>query len=97
MAFFTPGMDTSVSSVFEALDKAKITDKDILCLHRRQGGEVQITFRTKSLKEKFLSLNSIKINDGNYALQDVDKPLTFLTIYDAPYELPDLSASCVLR
>ena len=24
-------------------------------------------------------------------LQDVDKPLTFLTIYDSPYELPDLA------
>ena len=90
-AFFTPSTDTSASSVFEALDKAKISDKDILCLHRRQGVEVQITFRTKSLKEKFLSLNSIKINDGHYALQVVDKPLTFLTIYDAPYELPDLA------
>ena len=90
-AFLTPSTDTSASSVFEALDKANITDKYILCLHRRQGGEVQITFRTKSLKEKFLSLNSIKINNGHYALQEVDKPLTFLTIYDAPYELPDLA------
>ena len=42
------------------------------------------------MKEKFLALNSIKINEGHYALKDVDKPLTCLTIYDAPYELPDL-------
>ena len=90
-AFFTPTVDTSASSVFEAPDKAKISYKDILCLHRGQGGEVQITFRTKILKEKFIALNSIKINEGNYALQDVDRPLTFLTIYDAPYELPDLA------
>ncbi|PFX33118.1 hypothetical protein AWC38_SpisGene1976 [Stylophora pistillata] len=27
----------------------------------------------------------------NYALQDIDKPLTFLTIYDAPFELSDLA------
>ena len=76
-AFFTPASDTSASSVFEALDTAKILEKDILCLDRQQGGEVQIAFRTKALKERFLALNSLKIKDGNYALQDVDKPLTF--------------------
>ena len=90
-AFFTPSSNTSASSVFEALDKAGITERDISCLHRRQGGEIQINFRTKVLKDKFLALNSIKINEGHYALQDVDKPLTFLTIYDAPYEFPDMA------
>ena len=74
-AFFTPASNTSASAVFEALDTAKIVEK---------GGEVQITFRTKALKERFLALNSLKIKDGNYALQDVDKPVPFLTVYDAP-------------
>ena len=90
-AFFTPNNSRNASSVFEALDKGKINEKDILCLHRRQGGDVQITFRTRALKEKFLALNSIRIDNGIHALQDVDKPLTFLTVYDAPYELPDLA------
>ena len=90
-AFFTPRQDTSAISVFDALEQAEIGERDISCLHRRMGGEVQITFRTTALKEKFLKLNSIKINGGNFALQDVDKPLTFLTIYDCPYELPDLA------
>ena len=90
-AFFTANNSTNESSVFEALDKAKINERDILCLHRRQGGEVQITFRTRALKENFLALNSISIDNGIYALQDVDRPLTFLTIYDPPYELPDLA------
>ena len=61
------------------------------CIEDREGGEVQITFRTKALKEKFLAMNSLRINEGNYALQDVDKPLTFFTVYDAPYKLPDLT------
>ena len=46
-AFFTPSQNTSATSVFEALDKAEIGERDILCLHRRQGGEVQITFVQK--------------------------------------------------
>ena len=68
-AFFTPSQNRSASSVFEALDRAEIGERDILCLHSRQGGEVQITFRTRALTEKFLSLNSIKINGGHFALQ----------------------------
>ena len=90
-AFFTPSQDTSATSVFEALEQAELGERDILCLHRRQGAEIQITFKTKELKETFLRLNSIKVNGGNFALQDVDKPLTFLTIYDCPYELPDFA------
>ena len=81
-AFFTPLQNTSATTVFEALEHAEIGERDISCLHRRQGGEIQITFRTTALKEKFLRLNSLRINAGNFALQDVDKPLTFLTIYD---------------
>ena len=42
-------------------------------------------------KEKSLWLNSLKVNSENYALQDIDKPLTFLPFYDAPFELSDLA------
>ena len=42
-------------------------------------------------KEKFLRLNSLQVDAEHFALQDVDKPLTFLTIYDAPFELSDLA------
>ena len=90
-AFFTPNLTASPKSVFEALDNGDISDKDVLCLHRRQGGEIQTTFRTEVLKEKFLRLNSITIDNENFALQDVDKPLTFLSVYDTPYELLDLA------
>ena len=63
-AFFTPNQNTGAKSVFDALDEANISEKDIWCLHRRQGGEVQITFRTKALKEKLLALNSLRIGDA---------------------------------
>ena len=38
-AFLTPSTAMSASSVFDALEKADICDRDILCLHRRQGGK----------------------------------------------------------
>lgn len=90
-ALFTPSRFTSSHSVFDALKSADIPAIDIQCLQRKLNGEVVITFRSNALKEKFLSLNSITINDENYALQDIDRPLTYLTVYDAPFELSDFA------
>ena len=53
--------------------------------------EVTVTFKSISAKEKFPRLNSLQVDAEHFALQDVDKPLSFLTIYDAPFELSDLA------
>ena len=89
-AFFTPSKNTSAKSVFEALEQAEIDPAEIACLQRKMNGEVTVTFKSISAKEKFLRLNSLRVDAEHFALQDVDKPLTFLTIYDAPFELSDL-------
>ena len=90
-AFFTPSKTTTAKSVFEALENADIDATEIACLQRKMNGEVTVTFKTISAKEKFLRLNSLQVDAEHFALQDVDKPLTFLTIYDAPFELSDLA------
>lgn len=90
-AFFTPSRTTTARSVFDALVNADIDHTEIHCLQRKLNGEVVVTFKTIAAKEKFLRLNSLHVNSENYALQDIDKPLTFLTIYDAPFELSDLA------
>ena len=43
------------------------------------------------VKEKFLRLNALAVGEHSYATQDIDRPMTFLTIYDAPFELGDLA------
>ena len=90
-AFFTPSRSTTAKSVFEALENAEIDASEITCLQRKMNGEVTVTFKTISAKEKFLRLNSLQVDAEHFALQDVDKPLTFVTIYDAPFELSDLA------
>ena len=90
-AFFTPSKTTTAKSVFEALENADIDATEIACLQRKMNGEVTVTFKTISAKEKFLRLNSLQVDAKHFALQDVDKPLTFLSIYDAPFELSDLA------
>ena len=90
-AFFTPNKNTSAKSVFEALEQAEIDPAEITCLQRKMNGEVTVTFKSISAKEQFLRLNSLRVDAEHFALQDVDKRLTFLTIYDAPFELSDLA------
>ena len=50
-----------------------------------------VTFKSISAKERIFRLNSLQVDTEHFALQDVDKPLPFLTIYDAPFELSDLA------
>lgn len=76
-AFFTPSRTTTARSVFDALVNADIDHTEIHCLQRKLNGEVVVTFKTIAAKEKFLRLNSLHVNSENYALQDIDKPLTF--------------------
>lgn len=54
-------------------------------------GKCVITFKMAEAMEKFVSLNSIKINSEHYTIQDIDSPLTYLTVYDAPFELSDVA------
>lgn len=90
-ALFTPSHNTSARSVFQALSSAEINASEIQCLQRKMNDEVVITFNSPAAKEKFLSLNALKIQNESYAIQDIDRPLTFLTIYDTPFELSDLA------
>lgn len=90
-ALFTPSRNTSARSVFAALNNAAISPSQINCLQRKMNGECVVTFKSADAKEKFVRLNSIRINSENYAIQDIDRPLTYLTIYDAPFELSDVA------
>lgn len=88
--FFTPNKVMTARSVFNALVNANIDISEIHCLQWKLNGEVVVTSKTIATKEKFLRLNLLKVNSENYTLQDIDKPLTFLTIYNVPFELSDL-------
>ena len=82
----------SVTIRFNAeLFLADIDASEIHCLQKKLNGEVIITFRSISSKEKLLRLSSLKVNSENLAVQDIDRPLPFLTIYNAPFKLSDLA------
>lgn len=88
-AFFTPQVRLPASDVFTALREANVASSDVSCLQRTSNGQVVLTFRRAECKEQFLRKSVLKVGNTPYALQDVDRPLTYLQVYDAPHELPD--------
>ena len=89
-AVFTPRDFTPAHAIFEALDRLDMPLDAVKCLQRRQNGEVLITFKTEKLKETFVRQSTLTVDDETFAIQDVDKPLVYVTIFDAPHEMSDL-------
>ena len=87
--FFNPRARLPANEVFTALQAAKIENKDISCIQRQSSWEIVLTFRNIRAKEQFLTNNVVKIRDQLFALQDVDCPLTYVQVFDAPHEMPD--------
>ena len=88
-AYFQSDVFEDSSAVFSALRSQGFASSAIRCLQRRPTGEMLITFSTVHVKNAFLEKNSIQIRHRRYAINDSDRFLTFLNIYDAPHELSD--------
>ena len=86
---FQPQHFLPACDVFEALSNAELQSTDVSCVQRLSSGAIVLTFRQPVAKEAFLRRNFITVHDQPLALQDVDRPLTFLQVFDAPHELPD--------
>lgn len=88
-AFFTPQVRLPAADVFRAFRESNVNSSDVSCLQRTSKGQVVITFRRAECKEQFLRRSVLNVSGTPYALQDVDRPLTYFQIFDAPHELPD--------
>ena len=87
--FFNPRTSVPAAEVFTALQTANVDSSDVSCVQRQSSGEIVLTFRNARAKEQFLMHNVLKIRGQPFALQDVDRPLTYVQIFDAPHEMPD--------
>ena len=86
---FQPQQFLPACDVFEALSNAELQSTDVSCIQRLSSGAIVLTFRQPASKEAFLRRNFITVHEQPVVLQDVDRPLTFLQVFDAPHELPD--------
>ena len=73
--------------MLSALQEAGLDGSSVACIQRKASGEILLTFRKADLKDRFIRSSVLKVNGAPYAIQDVDRPLTFVQIVDAPHEL----------
>ena len=88
-AYFKTDSFMPAADVFEALRKDGFKCDHVRCLQRKPTGEIFLTFHTQQIRDAFLSKSPFIMKRRSYAINDDEWPLTFLTIYDAPYELSD--------
>ena len=91
-AFFKSESFIPAKEIFEALKTEGFTSDHVRCLQRKPTGEIYITFKTQETRDAFLKTTKIaspRAPNKFFVPQDSERPLTYLTIYDAPYELPD--------
>ena len=88
-AFFRPSTYLEAKDVFDALERDGFPPASIRCLQRRPSGEIFVTFRTPEMRNDFLRRSSFIVRRGRYATNTDDSTVLYLTVYDAPCEMPD--------
>lgn len=91
-AFFKTESYVNAKEIFEALKSEGFAADHVRCLQRKPTGEIYITFKTQEIRDAFLKTRkfaSPRAPNNFFVPQNAERPLTYLTIYDAPYELSD--------
>ena len=90
-AYFHSDTFESSDAVFNAIKTQGINSRAIRCLRKKPSGDMLIFFSTPDMKREFVRNNAIPIEGRLHAINDSDRRLSYLNIYDAPYELSDLA------
>ena len=75
--------------LFTALREANIDNNSVSCIQRQSSGEIVLTFRNARAKEQFLTHNVVRVHGQPFVLQNIECPLTYVQVFDAPHEMPD--------
>ena len=71
------------------LYEANIDNNSVSCIQCQSSGEIVLTFRNARAKEQFLTHNVVRVRGQPFALQNIECPLTYVQVFDAPHEMPD--------
>lgn len=92
-AFLRVEAETTTKQIFDSLLSDGIPANAVRCLQRKPTGEILITFSKAEYCVQFLDKSALFLRYRGYRRGYPTHPaasmLTFLTIYDAPYQMPD--------
>ena len=90
-AYFYISNEFTSKDIFDSLQGDGISVVAVRCLQRKLSGDVLITFSNPEHCLRFIECSWLIIRCGNvcYSTHPVSGELTYLTVYDAPFEMPD--------
>lgn len=96
-AYFKAPEQVTAKQLFDSFREIGIAANAVRCLQRRGTGEFVVTFSNADQRAHFLQ-HSPLIERRRYATHPEDSaPLLYLTVFDAPHELPDSAIEHRLR
>ena len=87
--FHLPEHFTTVKDIFYGLLRDGIPASPVRCLQRLPNDGVLVTFSSEEVRNRFLRKSSLIICKRISVVHPASRRLTFVNVYDAPYELPD--------
>lgn len=88
-AYFRTDEFISTKDILTAIERDGIDIKSVRCLQRKPNNEVMITFSKRAIRDQFVEISSFHVKRRSYFVRSASTAYTYLTIYDAPHELPD--------
>ena len=82
---------------FKALSDDRLPPNIFAVYSEKPSGEIYVTFSTENLRDKFIQQRCLALHGKPHVANDAEGPIASLTIYDAPYELPDATIIHRLR
>lgn len=95
--FHLPEHFTTLKDIFDALLRDGIPASAVRCLQRLPNDGILVTFSTEDMRNRFLRRSSLIIRKRVSVVHPASRRLTFVNVYDAPYELPDSAIEERLR
>ena len=80
---------TTVKDIFDGLLRDGFPASSVRCLQRLPNDGVLVTFSSEEVRNRFLRKSSLIIRKRISVVHPASRRLTFVNVYDAPYELPD--------
>ena len=90
MAYFTvPDNTTTTKEIFDGFIRDGIPANAVRCLQRAPNNGVVVTFASPEYRNKFLSKSVFVVRNKSILVHHPSRRVTYVNVYDAPYELPD--------
>lgn len=89
-AYFTvPDNTTTTKEIFDGFIRDGIPANAVRCLQHVPNNGVVVTFASPEYRNKFLSKSVFVVRNKSILVHHPSRRVTYVNVYDAPYELPD--------